>query len=297
MKRILLNVLGVIVSLMLCSCTSKAKSNQITDDSDNVLGVKVPKIEAFVRVTTEEGADVFKSARADSPWRVIWLRQDEEEGEVQVDETWSDKKVPNECTAEKSVEYAGETLLLLGEEGDFWKVNIYQNYAPNLEVGYLRKSDAEMVKFEALTADMIKAPNQQKLSPTIVKTEGKYAGLVLDIGSDEAWGEEWIDVGVLVDGMIVSQESSMVTLMRDDEVKDVECVLDKESGNVLMRYPESMMMEDSDGFGNWFDPAKLNDKQIEQMLKLLSQKRKSKRVRCECRIPGNDSRKTFYLKH
>ncbi len=291
-------VLGVIASLMLCSCTSNAKSNQITDNSDNVLGVKVPKIEAFVRVTAEEGADVFKSASADSPWRMIWLKEDDEEGEAQVNETWSDTEVPSECTAEKAVEYAGETLLLLGEEGDFWKVNIYQDYAPNLEVGYIRKSDAEMVKFEALTADMIKAPNQQKLSPTIVKTEGQYAGLVLDIGSDEAWGEEWIDVGVLIDGMIVSPESSMVTLMRDDEVKDVKCVLDKESGNVLMRYPESMMMEDSDGFGNWFDPAKLNDKQIGQMLKLLSQKEKSERIRCECRIPmGDNSRKTFYLKY
>jgi len=298
MKRSLLNVLGVIASLMLCNCTSNAKSNQMTGDADNVLGVKVPKIESFVRVTTEDGADVFKSASADSPWRVIWLGQDEEEGEVQVNDTWSNTKVPSEYTVEKSVEYAGEILLLLGEEGDFWKVNIYKNYSPDLEVGYIRKSDAEVVKFEALTADMIKAPNQEKLSPTIVKTEGKYAGLVLDIGSDEEWGEEWIDVGVLVDGMIVSPESSVVTLMRDDELKEVECVFDKKSGNVLMRYPESMMMDDEDGYGYWFDPAKLNDKQIGQMLKLLSQKKKSERVRCECRVPmGDDSRKTFYLRY
>ena len=122
MKRSLLNVLGVIASLVLCSCTSNAKSNQMTGDADNVLGVKVPKIEAFVRVTTEDGADVFKSASADSPWRVIWLGQDEEEGEVQVNDTWSNTKVPSEYTVEKSVEYAGEILLLLGEEGDFWKV-------------------------------------------------------------------------------------------------------------------------------------------------------------------------------
>ena len=290
-------MMGMIASLMTWSCTSNAKSNQPAGDSDNVLGVKVPKIEAFVRVTSEEGADVFKSASADSPWRVIWLGQDEEDGEVQVNDTWSDEEVPSEYTAEKSVEYAGETLLLLGEEGDFWKVNIYKSYSPDLEIGYIRKSDAEVVKFEALTADMIKAPNQEKLSPTIVKTEGKYAGLVLDIGSDEAWGEEWIDVGVLVDGMIVSPESSMVTLMRDDEKKDIECVFDKESGNVLMRYPESMLMDDEDGYGNWFDPAKLTDKQIGQMLKLLSQKKKSERVRCECRIPmDNASRKTFYLR-
>ena len=298
MKRSLLNVLGVIASLVLCSCTSNAKSNQMTGDADNVLGVKVPKIEAFVRVTTEDGADVFKSASADSPWRVIWLGQDEEEGEVQVNDTWSNTKVPSEYTVEKSVEYAGEILLLLGEEGDFWKVNIYKNYSPDLEVGYIRKSDAEVVKFEPLTADMIKAPNQRKLSPTIVKTEGKYAGLVLDIGSDEAWGEEWIDVGVLVNGMVVSPESSQVKLMRDDEVKKLEFVFDKESGGVLLRYPESMMMDDEDGYGYWFDPAKLNDKQIGQMLKLLSQKKKSERVRCECRVPmGDDSRETFYLRY
>ena len=291
-------MLGMIAFLMTWSCTSNAKSNQPAGGSDNVLGVKVPKIEAFVRVTSDEGADVFRSASAKSPWLVIWLGEDEEEGEVQVDVTWSDQEVPSECKAEKSVEYAGETLLLLGEEGDFWKVNIYKSYAPDLEVGYIRKSDAEVVKFEPLTADMIKAPNECKLSPTVVKTEGKYAGLVMDIGSDEAWGEEWIDVGVFVDGMIVSPESSVVTLMRNDDLKEMECVFDKESGNVLLRYPESMLMDDEDGYGSWFDPAKLTDKQIGQMLKLLSQKEKSERVRCECRIPMSDSPwKSFYLKY
>ena len=291
-------MLGMIAFLMTWSCTSNAKSHQPAGGSDNVLSVKVPKIEAFVRVTSDEGADVFRSASAKSPWLVIWLGEDEEEGEVQVDVTWSDQDVPSECKAEKSVEYAGETLLLLGEEGDFWKVNIYKSYAPDLEVGYIRKSDAEVVKFEPLTADMVKAPNQWKLSPTVVKTEGKYAGLVMDIGSDEAWGEEWIDVGVFVDGMIVSPESSVVTLMRNDDLKEMVCVFDKESGNVLLRYPESMLMNDEDGYGSWFDPAKLTDKQIGQMLRLLSQKEKSERVRCECRIPMSDSPwKAFYLKY
>ena len=288
-RKGLLMTLGIVVSLMFWNCESNAKS-------DNVLGVKVPKIEKFVRVTAEEGADVFKSADAASPWRVIWLGEDEEDGRVQEDVTWSDKKVPKEYTVEKAAEYPGDCLPLLGEEGDFWKVHIYKDYAPSLEVGYIRKSDAEVVPFEPITADMIQ--NQGKLSPTILKTEGKYAGLVMDIGSDEAWGEEWIDVGVLVDGMIVSPETSMVSLMRDDEVKEIEFVYDKHEDVVRMRYPESMMTEDSEGLGQWFDPAKLTDTQIEQMLKALGQKKKTDRVRCECLIPmGDGSRQIFHLKN
>ncbi len=294
MNRLLTIAWGMAFLLMLGACSVNAKSNSVSGGSDNILGVKVPKITSFVRVTNEDGADIFKSASADSPWRVIWLGEDEEEGEVQVDVTWSDKKVPSECTAEKSVEYAGDILLLLGEEGDFWKVNIYQDYAPSLEVGYIKKVDAEVMPFEPLTADMIKAPNNGKLSPTVVKTEGKFSGLVMDIGSDEAWGEEWMDVGVLVDGMIVSPESSKVTLMRDDDVKNIEFVLDKERGDVLLRYPESMM---TDGDDFWFDPAKLTDNQIDQMLKVLGKKKKSEHVRCECRIPqGDGSRQIFYLR-
>ena len=144
---------------------------------------------------------------------------------------------------------------------------------------------------------MIKAPNDDKLSPTVVKTDGKFAGLVMDIGSDEAWGEEWIDVGVLVNGMIVSPESSQVKLMRDDEVKKLEFVFDKESGGVLLRYPEPMMTDSEGAMGTWFDPAKLTDNQIDQMLKVLGKQKKSKGVKCECRIPqGDGSRQTFYLK-
>lgn len=206
--------------------------------------------------------------------------------------------MPSEFSTEKSLEYAGNLLMLLGEEGNFWKVNIFKSYAPELEVGYLRKSDAEPVKFEPLTADMIKAPNKHKLSPTIVKTTGKFAGLVIDVGSDEAWGEEWLDVGVLADGMIVAPTSSEVTLIRNDELTSVKCEFDTESGCVLMYYPESMLMDNEDGFGRWFDPAKLTDKQIEQMLEMLSHKQKSELVRCECRIPNGDgSRINVYLKY
>ena len=32
--------------------------------------------------------------------------------------------------------------------------------------------------FQPLTADMVKAPNEKKLSPTVVKTEGRYKGLM-----------------------------------------------------------------------------------------------------------------------
>ena len=285
--------------MFLVSWNSNGYAQSVRPTADNVLGVKVPKIEKFVRVTTEEGADVLKSPRNDSPWLVIWLGEDEEEGQVQTNTTWSDEAVPSEYSTEKSLEYAGNLLMLLGEEGNFWKVNIYKSYAPELEVGYIRKSDAEPVQFEPLTADMIKAPNKHKLSPTIVKTAGKFAGLVIDVGSDEAWGEEWLDVGVLANGMIVAPMSSAVTLIRDDEQTTVKCVFDTESGSVLMYYPESMMMDEEEAsFGRWFDPAKLTDKQIEQMLEMLSHKQKSEWVRCECRIPDDDaSRLNVYLKN
>lgn len=295
--RGLLMVSGLVVWLLSWSCDGFAQGARPFGNADNVLGVTVPKIEKFVRVTADEGADVFKYARRDSPWRVIWTRDDEEDGEVQVDVTWSDRRVPAECQSEKSVEYRDDMLLLLGEEGDFWKVHIFTYYAPELEVGYIRKSDAELVAFQPLTADMVKAPNARKLSPTVVKTSGRYAGLVIDLGSDEEWGEEWLDVGVLADGMIVAPVSSAVTLIRDDDRADVEFYFDTESGTVLMYYPESKLVEDADGYGMWFDPAKLTDNQIAVMLQMLNRKAKDDRVRCECRIPGvDDSRLKVFLK-
>ena len=53
---------------------------------------------------------------------------------------------------------------------------------------------------------------------------------MIDVGSDEEWGEEWLDVGVLADGMIVSPESYVVVLVHDYEmgdVKEMKCVFDK----------------------------------------------------------------------
>ena len=157
------------------------------------------------------------------------------------------------------------------------------------------------MSFQPLTADMVKAPNEKKLSPTVVKTESRYKGLVIDVGSDEEWGEDWLDVGVLADGMIVSPESYVVVLVHDYEmgdVKEMKCVFDKKTGNVVMRYPDSMYMENEDGKGRWFDPAKLTDAQIEQMLQTLSLKKRARRVRCDCLIPeGNGERNVYYLKY
>ncbi len=301
MKKKVGLVLGVLAFLMLCNSESYAQSGEQTSSANNVLGVKVPKIEQFVRVTNEKGADVFKYAREDSPWRVDWMGEEEDYGTVQVDETWSDKKVPKKYSAERSMEYEGNVLPLLGEEGNFWKVFIHQPYSSELEEGYLRKSDVEVVSFQPLTADMVKAPNEKKLSPTIVKTEGQYKGLVIDVGSDEEWGEEWLDVGVLVDGMVVSPESYKVVLVHDydmTDVKEMKCVFKKKTSEVVMNYPTSMLMENEDGMGRWFDPAKLTDAQIEQMLQTLGQQKKAQRVRCDCLIPGgNGERNVYYLKY
>lgn len=196
---------GMLVFLMLFNSNSYAQNVGQASGSGNVLGLKVPKVEKFVRVTKEEGAD------------------------------------------------------------------------------------------------MVKAPNEKKLSPAVVKTEGRYKGLVIDVGSDEEWGEEWLDVGVLADGMIVSPESYVVVLVHDYEmgdVKEMKCVFDKKTSNVVMRYPDSMYMENEDGMGRWFDPAKLTDAQIEQMLQTLSLKKRARRVRCDCLIPeGNGERNVYYLKY
>ena len=164
MKRSFTKFLGMVLFLVFGMGKVNAQSNVMSGSSENVLGVKVPKIESFVLVTNEDGADIYKSASADSPWRVIWLEDDEEEGEVQVDVTWSDKKAPSKYKVERDVEYEGSCLLLLGEEGDFWKVNIYRDYAPNLVVGYIKKADTKVAAFEPLTADMIKAPNNESYS-------------------------------------------------------------------------------------------------------------------------------------
>lgn len=82
------------------------------------------------------------------------------------------------------------------------------------------------------------------------------------------------------------------------DVKEMKCVFDKKTSNVVMRYPDSMYMENEDGMGRWFDPAKLTDAQIEQMLQTLSLKKRARRVRCDCLIPeGNGERNVYYLKY
>ena len=94
MKRSFTMILRMVLFLVFGMGKMNAQSNVMSGSSENVLGVKVPKIESFVLVTNEEGADIFKSSSADSPWRVIWLENVEGAGQTEENERY-EMRVPH----------------------------------------------------------------------------------------------------------------------------------------------------------------------------------------------------------
>lgn len=270
MKKFSILVLSVCALLLLWSCKGSATERE-SAGTENPLGVKMPEVVKFVRVTSEQGAEVFEYADSESPWRVTWV-EDLESDMAEVVVKWSNEDVPDGYRCEETVAYAGEVLAVLGEEGDFWKVSIRCEAAQycEMESGFVKKSDVEDVEPGKVTAEMLEAVEWEH---TRVMKEGKWKGLVLRSVQDELNGETF-EVGVMLDGVVAFPAGNTLFIEYDPEAKDLTIVENNEDGRfpVYFRYPKSMgIMPEGADYPQGFDPEKLTDKQIEKLVQDVMQ--------------------------
>lgn len=297
MKKSMFFVLGLCVPLMLCNCTNKSAESS-EEESSNVLGVTVPKVEKFVVITADE-TPVFKAADENSPYLVNCM-EDIESDMADFQVQWSDEKVPKGYTSSSAGGYASNVYAVLGEEGDFYKVSIVDKnpeWGCDIEAGYIRKVDTEDMTPEPVTVELIETPVEWEWYPTVIKKDGKYKNLVMSVEVNELWGTETLEIGVLTDGVIVVPEGNIAQLGGcSDQAQDLDFDVKDNVGDLLFCYPKSLAKLSEEGEAMCLDPAKLTDEQIDQILGKMAL-RKSEYVKCEYFFPMTDGKyNSFWLK-
>lgn len=307
MKKFACFVMIMCASLLMWNCNggkdgTKVGTAQTEDGSatvENPLKVGMPAVEKFVRILTDEGTKVFREADTKSPWRVTWIENLESDMAVIVDR-WSNDDVPEEYdfSIEDALACAGDVLAVLGEEGDFYKVSIY-NERCNMEYGYVKKENTTEVTPEALTAeDVEKFANAYDWIHVRILKDGKYKGLVLRSVMDELRGESF-EVGVMLDGCLAFPElnSDLIDYSSNvDELTFMEGKQEEDQPLLYFKYPKSMAFMTEYDYLQGFNPEKLTDEQIDKIVQDMLQ-RKSELVKYEFLIPmTEDGIRTYWMR-
>jgi len=292
MKKIAFFAMGLCVSLMLWSCKGQPTGgNTEGEDSaqaqvETPLNLPAPQVQKFVRVVADASTEVFRYADEESPWRVTWTWFEDPESDVfDIVDSWSNEDVPDDYECEEYPAWAGDVFAVLGEEGDFYKVTIRNEYS-DMEFGYVKKDGTVDVEPEKLTVDALKELTQEyNWIHVRVITEGKYKGLVLLANMDELQGERF-EVGVMMDGYMAFPEMSYDFIDYSSEVNELTFSEVPESGGcpTYFVYPKSMAHMSEYDYSEGFNPDKLTDEQIDRILKDM-QKRKFEFVKYEYMIP------------
>lgn len=291
MKKLALYALGLCVSLMFMNCKGQASGGNsdggAVGDSvqaGNILNVGEPTVEKFVRVV-KENSEIFRYADPESPWLVTWMEDLESDMAIIVDK-WSNEDVPDGYSCDESFAYPGQVFAVLGEEGDFYKVSIYNDNC-DIESGFVKKADVEDVEPETATADALEEIDSEieGMDMKIFK-EGKYKGLVLRVLQDELHGIT-LEVGVLMNGCLAFPELNRGEIFCDRNVKELTFMGKAKEGELqyYFKYPKSMACWPEQDFMEGFDFDKLTDEQIGKIVQDMKE-RKSEFVKYDYLIPG-----------
>ena len=297
MKKIALFVLGCCASLMMWNCKGlPTVGNASGEDSalaENPLKVGMPDMVKFVRVVAEEGTEVYMQADKESPWRVLWM-EDLESDMADIVYMWSNEDVPDDYRCDEAPAYAGDVLAVVGEEGDFYKVSIRNDWSM-LDFGYVKKADVEDVEAEPMDLDDL-LEEIEYIHIRVMK-DGKYKGLVLRSIMDELEGEKF-EVGVMLDNVLAFPEENAAFIDYDPTVKELTFAADVPNHNspAYFMYPKSMAYMSEDGYPEGFNLDKLTDEQIDRIVKDMLRV-ESEFVKYEFVIPMTEGGvRTFWLK-
>ena len=276
---------GVLISTMTASCKNK-KTGGITEsavNTESVIKVSSPPFKQFVVVTTDE-ASLYKKADTNSATLVLWIETDCASDYCDNIFLWSDQsaKPGFEQPSTYNLAFKGRVFPLLGEEGDFYKVYILNEWC-DIESAYIPKACAEYIEYAPFKADMLEAEDGH-LKFRVMK-DGKYKDIVL-IDELNELGDETFEMGVLNNGIVTIPIVYNIFCFLDIEQKEnitiektkgfhftTDGTVDHTIDHFLLKYTKSLAMAAAEDYESYrLDLTKLSDEQIAKIIDTMTTK-------------------------
>ncbi len=304
-KTISVILLCLLISTLTANCKNKntGERKESAVNTESVINVSSPPFKKFV-VVTKEDEGLYKEADTNSPTLTRYIESDCESDLCTNIYQWSDQ--PAKSGFEISTDimtWEGRVFPVLGEEGDFYKVNTLSQWC-EIESAYIPKASVGDIEYTPIKADMLEAEDNY-FKCRVMKDE-KYKDIVLIYDYDELEGEA-LKVGILKDGAMATpvdynficnldieqkediyiDDTKGFQITTDDNVNDTVKVL-------YLNYNKSMATT-VDGDENFYqlDLKKLNAEHIAKIVDTVT-KRKPEYVICMYYFPTKEPESFYY---
>lgn len=287
---------GMLILILTANCNAKkdAEKSETTEETaktESVIQLALPPFQKFVVVTSpEEG--IYKNADTNSPTLMRWDEADCESDFCEVAYQWSDQ--PDMKGFELSTDIIaseGRVFPVLGEEGDFYKICILNEWC-DIESAYIPKASVGNIECAPIKADQLEA-EEDYLKCRVIK-EGKYKDIVLIDEYNDLEGE-CLKVGVLNDGVVANPvDYNIDSFYLNDQVEDI--VINDEEGGISLSFNKNVALATEEGDESYvLDLKKLSDEQIAKIVDTVI-KRKPKYVDYMYHIPAQGLQTFMYKK-
>ena len=264
---------GLLVSMLTTNCKNKNSGGRAESavNTGRVINVSSPPFEKFVVVTTpEEG--LYKNADTNSPTLVEWVETYCTSDHCYSSYQWSFQPArPGfEQPSMSTITYEGKVFPVLGEEGDFYKVYILNEWC-DIESAYILKASVGVIKSAPIKADMLEEEEDKYFMFRVIK-DGKYKDIVLIDEYDELGGETF-KVGVLNDEIVAIPAVYCIDSYMINEQKE-DIIFYNSDGDVSLRYNKSLAMTAREDYESYrLDLKKLTEEQIAKIINTMTRKK------------------------
>ena len=277
---------GLLISTLTASCKNKKTggSAESAVKTESVIKVSSPPFKQFVVVTTDK-ASLYKKTDTNSATLVLWIKSDCASDYCDNIFLWSDQpaKPGFEQPSTYNLAFKGRVFPLLGEEGDFYKVYILNEWC-DIESAYIPKACAEYIEYVPIKADRLEAEDNH-LKFRVMK-DGKYKDIVLIDEYNELGGETF-ELGVLNDGIVAIPIVYNIFCFLDIEQKE-DITIEKTKGfhfttdgtvdhtidHFLLKYTKSLAMAAAEDYESYrLDLTKLSGEQIAKIIDTMTTKK------------------------
>ena len=276
MKNGMYVLLGLMFMVMTVNCSNKkgaekaADAAEVAAETENVLKVSAPPFTKFVVVTVEEEG-LYKEANKNSPTLVCWSESDCESDYCETIYQWSDQ--PGKEGFELNTDmltYEGAVYPVLGEEGDFYRVCVYNRWC-EIESAYIPKASVADIETAPVNAETFKEKSEGFYFESRVVNDGKYKGVVISDQYSEIDGET-MNVGVLVDGALAIPLIYQIDASLNNDLKEDFVIRDVE-GSFYINYSDKLKATEGEDGTFRIDLNKLTDEQIVKLVDEVTKKK------------------------
>lgn len=278
MKNCIYVLLGVMFMALTVNCSNKkgeekteaTEATEVASDTGNVLKVSVPPFTKFVIVTVEEEG-LYKEADKNSPTLVSWGESNCESDYCERIFQWSDQPGKEGFVLDTDIfTYEGKVFPVLGEEGDFYKVCVFNKWC-EIESAYIPKASVADIEAVPVNAETFKEKNEGFYFESRVVKEGKYKGVVISDQYSEIDGET-LNVGVLVDGALaiplIYQIDASLNIDQNEDF-----VIRDEEDSFFINYNNNLKATEGEDGTFRIDLNKLTDEQIANLVDKVTKKK------------------------